>query len=54
MRGVHPEEGKVDPRAYFQEKGILESVERGEWRRIRDLDKEAKRDQECASEHRYD
>ena len=31
-----------------EEKDILESVERGEWRRIPDFDKEAKRYQEYA------
>ena len=31
-----------------EEKDILESVERGEWRRIPDFDKEAKRYQESA------
>jgi predicted DNA binding CopG/RHH family protein len=31
-----------------EEKDILESVERGEWRRIPNFDKEAKRYRECA------
>jgi hypothetical protein len=48
MRGGHSEAGKVDVGPYLREKDILESVERGDWPRIPDFDKEAKRYQGCA------